>query len=249
MRTLTAEVGTPPVLWLTPCMGTLAGVLSKGGTWTRGAATKVLNTCGYVHVGIHQDIALSKGGAKQDAVADVLLGSTEKLGTPGHQAGLSQCLCGDSVPCRPGQGAPPLRNSFHPPANPPVYASIYPGIHPSVHPPICPPTHPSAYLPTHPFIYLATHPPIHLFIHPFVHPPTCPCIHPSIHPLIHHPLIHPSFHPPISPSIHPSTHPPVHLSIHLSILLYTHSLIYTSFCLTAVNLLLLSEELCLVLGE
>lgn len=62
-------------------MGTLTGIFSKSGTRACGTAAQVLDTCIQVHVDIYQGNALSKGRAKQDVAADVLLGSIEKLST------------------------------------------------------------------------------------------------------------------------------------------------------------------------
>lgn len=79
MRILTAEIRTPPVLRVASCMGTLAGIFSKSGAWACGAAAQILDTGIQVHVDIYQGNALVKGRTKQDAAADVLLGSTERL--------------------------------------------------------------------------------------------------------------------------------------------------------------------------
>lgn len=77
MRVLTAEIRSPPVLRMAPCMGTLAGIFSKSGAWACGAEAQVLDTGIQVHVDIYQGGALGKGRAKQDVAADVLLGITE----------------------------------------------------------------------------------------------------------------------------------------------------------------------------
>lgn len=81
VRVLTAEIRAPPVLWVAPCMGTLAGIFSKSGTWAGGAAAQVLDTGIQVHVDIYQGDARVKGRAKQDVTAEVLLENTERLST------------------------------------------------------------------------------------------------------------------------------------------------------------------------
>lgn len=81
VRVLTAEIRMPPVLWVAPCVGTLAGIFGKSGTWAGGTAAQVLDTGIQVHADIYQSGALVKGRTKQGATADVLLEKTERLST------------------------------------------------------------------------------------------------------------------------------------------------------------------------
>lgn len=70
-------------------MSTLTGIFSKSGTWACGTAAQVLDAGIQVHIDIYQGNALSKGRAKQDVAADVLLGNTERLSTSDPQTGFS----------------------------------------------------------------------------------------------------------------------------------------------------------------
>lgn len=150
---LTAEVRAPPVLRLPPLVGALAGVLSEGGTGAGGAAAQVLGAGGYVHLGVHQPVTGSEGGAQQGAAADALLGDRTDGGCV-----LPEGLCGDpssAASPRPGSPLPrgPFQSASHL-SSLTVHPLILPSAHLSFHCPVCPSrpssSRPAAHLPPHP---------------------------------------------------------------------------------------------------
>ena len=128
-RALTAEVRAPPVLRLPPRVGTLAGVLGEGGTGAGGAAAQVLGAGSHIHLGIHQPVAWSEGGAQQGAAAEALLGDrTEAVSSLGLTQGPHPAASprpGSPLPCGPSiPHCPSSHPSLHPPLLPPLCLSI-----------------------------------------------------------------------------------------------------------------------------
>lgn len=145
---LTAEVRAPPVLGLSPRMGTLAGVLGEGGARAVGAAAQILGAGGHVRGRVQQHVALREGRAEQGAVADALLGSTGAW----HPAPL--VLMGGP---RPGGTLPPLEILFIcPSACPSMYPLICLSVPASTHPPVHPSVHPPTHWSTHPSFFSTT---------------------------------------------------------------------------------------------